>query len=81
MRMSSAWHNQGQVTQAQHLCERSGGIYLYYGRDPEPTPMPWEPGLNAGFTTGTSWLPLADDFDPTRPRRRGGRRHAGVATR
>jgi alpha-glucosidase len=33
------------------------------GRDPEPTPMPWERGPNAGFTTGTPWLPLADDFD------------------
>jgi alpha-glucosidase len=51
------------------------------GRDPEPTPIQWEPSPNAGFTTGTPWLPLADDFDPARLRRRGGRRHAGVATR
>jgi alpha-glucosidase len=33
------------------------------GRDPERTPMQWtarSPG--AGFTDGTPWLPLADDF-------------------
>ncbi|MBX6340831.1 MAG: alpha-amylase, partial [Thermomicrobiaceae bacterium] len=32
------------------------------GRDPERTPMQWEPGPNAGFTTGEPWLPLADDY-------------------
>jgi alpha-glucosidase len=50
------------------------------GRDPQPTPMQWEPGPNAGFTTVTPWLPVADDFDPARPRRGGGQRHTGVAT-
>ncbi len=28
------------------------------GRDPVRTPMPWDTGANAGFTTGTPWLPL-----------------------
>ncbi len=28
------------------------------------TPLQGEPGPNAGFTTGTAWLALADDFDP-----------------
>ncbi|HET9005168.1 MAG TPA: alpha-amylase family glycosyl hydrolase, partial [Actinomycetes bacterium] len=28
------------------------------GRDPERTPMPWEGGPGAGFTTGRPWLPL-----------------------
>jgi alpha-glucosidase len=28
------------------------------GRDPFRTPMPWEPGPGAGFTTGKPWLPL-----------------------
>jgi alpha-glucosidase len=28
------------------------------GRDPQRTPMPWDGGPNAGFTTGTPWLPL-----------------------
>jgi alpha-glucosidase len=24
--------------------------------------MQWDPGLNAGFTTGVPWLPIADDY-------------------
>ncbi len=35
---------------------------LGLGRDPERTPMPWSAEANAGFTTGTPWLPLGDDF-------------------
>jgi alpha-glucosidase len=31
------------------------------GRDPERTPMQWEPGPGAGFTTGESWLPIGPD--------------------
>ena len=30
------------------------------GRDPERTPIPWEPGPGAGFTTGEPWLPVDD---------------------
>jgi alpha-glucosidase len=30
-------------------------------RDPERAPMPWDVGANAGFTTGTPWLPVAED--------------------
>ncbi|HEX6965987.1 MAG TPA: alpha-amylase family glycosyl hydrolase [Gemmatimonadaceae bacterium] len=32
------------------------------GRDPERTPMQWTPGPHAGFTTGSPWLPVADDY-------------------
>ena len=32
------------------------------GRDPERTPMLWNRTDNAGFTTGTPWLPIAEDF-------------------
>ena len=31
---------------------------LGLGRDPARTPMPWDGSKNAGFTTGTPWLPL-----------------------
>jgi alpha-glucosidase len=32
------------------------------GRDPERTPMPWDTSPNAGFTSGTPWLRLGDDW-------------------
>ena len=35
---------------------------VYQGRDVERTPMQWDDGLNAGFTTGTPWLPLATNY-------------------
>jgi alpha-glucosidase len=35
---------------------------LGLGRDPERTPMQWSDGPNAGFTTGTPWLPVAADY-------------------
>ncbi len=31
------------------------------GRDPVRSPMPWDQGAGAGFTTGTPWLPLGAD--------------------
>ncbi len=38
--------------------------YEIWGRDPERTPMQWDDGPNAGFTTpeATPWLPLAADY-------------------
>lgn len=35
---------------------------LGLGRDPERTPMQWTVELNAGFTRGTPWLPIAHDY-------------------
>lgn len=31
------------------------------GRDPARAPMPWAPGPEAGFTSGTPWLPIGPD--------------------
>ena len=39
---------------------REPGLGL--GRDPVRTPMPWDATPNAGFTTGTPWLPLNADW-------------------
>lgn len=35
---------------------------LGLGRDPCRTPMQWNAGRNAGFTSGTPWLPLDEDY-------------------
>jgi alpha-glucosidase len=35
---------------------------LGLGRDPERTPMQWSAELNAGFTRGEPWLPVAEDY-------------------
>jgi alpha-glucosidase len=32
------------------------------GRDPCRTPMQWDDSINAGFTSGTPWLPIDDDY-------------------
>ena len=37
------------------------GKTLGFGRDPQRTPMQWDGSSNAGFTTGTPWLPIGDN--------------------
>jgi len=48
----------GQVQDPRELREPGLGL----GRDPVRTPMPWDATPNAGFTTGTPWLPLNPDW-------------------
>lgn len=36
---------------------------LGLGRDPQRTPMQWNTSLQAGFTHGRPWLPVADSFE------------------
>jgi oligo-1,6-glucosidase len=42
--------------------EMMEGIYQN-GRDNARTPMPWDGGVNAGFSSGTPWLKLNPDCD------------------
>lgn len=35
---------------------------LGFGRDPARTPMPWDDSAEAGFTSGTPWLPINPDW-------------------
>src|SRR5699024_5644177 len=38
--------------------------YVHYkGRDNARTPMQWDASKNAGFTQGTPWLKMNDNFD------------------
>ena len=36
---------------------------FWRGRDPARTPMQWNGGPQAGFTTGIPWLPVSPDFE------------------
>jgi alpha-glucosidase len=45
---------------ADPVAHRLPGLGL--GRDPERTPMQWDAGEFAGFSSVRPWLPLADDF-------------------
>jgi alpha-glucosidase len=47
-----------QVQDPRELREPGLGL----GRDPARTPMPWDSTANAGFTSGTPWLPLNADW-------------------
>jgi alpha-glucosidase len=39
------------------------GKNIGINRDPSRTPMQWSAAPNAGFSEGTPWLPLGDDYD------------------
>ena len=48
-------------TRKEDVKDRKGGLAnwpRFKGRDGERTPMQWTDGSNAGFTTGSPWLPV-----------------------
>jgi alpha-glucosidase len=47
---------------AAELKDTGGERPLSSSRDPERTPMQWRDAPRAGFTTGTPWLPVADNY-------------------
>lgn len=46
----------------QTLDVQGKGANVKFTRDPARTPMQWSAEPNAGFTTGTPWLPVNEDF-------------------
>ncbi|MGH2086644.1 alpha,alpha-phosphotrehalase [Aerococcus urinaeequi] len=42
--------------------EEAMGIIKFKSRDTSRTPMQWDDSENAGFTTGTPWLKVADNY-------------------
>lgn len=47
---------------AAELKDTGGHRPPWSSRDPERTPMQWRAAPHAGFTTGTPWLPIADNY-------------------
>jgi glycosidase len=53
------------VYYGEELGLRGGSATVVDFRDAARTPMPWDSTPNAGFTTGTPWLPLAEGAETT----------------
>ena len=56
-------HDQYRRALARGLSEAEALRCVHaFSRDNARTPMPWDASANAGFATGTPWLPAHDDF-------------------
>ena len=53
---TGSWREQGK-TEAETL-----DIIAQRSRDNGRTPMQWDASANAGFTTGTPWIGIADNY-------------------
>ncbi|MGE5359832.1 MAG: alpha-amylase family glycosyl hydrolase [Bacteroidales bacterium] len=52
----------GVIRAPEHSLDPKGRNLPGLGRDAERTPMQWDDGEHAGFTTGVPWLPVQPDF-------------------
>ncbi|XP_063695522.1 maltase A3-like [Culicoides brevitarsis] len=49
-------------TQDPQACNTNRTVYHSYSRDPARTPFPWDGTTNAGFSTGTPWIPAGTEY-------------------
>ena len=55
--------SQYQIALSEGYTEDEAMEFVHqYSRDNARTPMQWDDEANAGFTTGTPWLPVHDDY-------------------
>ncbi len=57
-------HGQYQIALNEGFSpEQAMKFVHFFSRDNARTPMQWNEKINAGFTSGTSWLPIHDDYE------------------
>ena len=60
--VSTRNHYTFAITEGYTEAEALAGVHRF-ARDSSRTPMQWDSTGNAGFTSGTPWLPVSDDYD------------------
>ncbi len=56
-------HGQYDLARSDGLSDKQAMRFIHkFSRDNARTPMQWNSGKNAGFTSGKSWLPVHKDF-------------------
>ena len=59
--MSTRNHYDFAIREGYTAEEALAGVHRF-ARDSSRTPMQWDDTANAGFTAGTPWLPVSDDY-------------------